>query len=646
MFQLKAPFSADIPQQQTVDRLLSHLESGQREQTLLGITGSGKTYVMAKVIAETGRPALILAPNKTLAAQLYQEMCQFFPDHAVRYFVSYYDYYQPEAYIPSTDTFIEKDAAINEKVEQMRLAATKSILEQPDTIIVASVSAIYGLGAPEAYVAMVLTIEKGQTVNQSDLLRHLAQLQYIRNQMKLERGTFRCHGDVIDVHPADHEQQAVRIYLFVDQVEKIDLFDPTTGQVIKPLARYSIYPKTHYVTPKSVIQAAMKPIRAELEAQHRYFLSEQKFIEAQRIKERVELDLELMQSQGYCSGIEHYSRHLTKQKPGDPPPTLMDYLPKHAIGFLDESHLTLPQLKAMYRGDQARKQTLVSHGFRLPSAMDNRPLKFEEFMERAPQLIYVSATPGELEVNAGCTTELIIRPTGLLDPIVEVRPAETQVQDVLTEIENTLKAKNRVLLLTLTKRFSEDITEYLMDQQYRVRYLHSDIGTVERAQIIYDFRAGKFDILVGINLLREGLDMPEVSLVAVFDADQAGFLRSKSALIQIMGRAARHVNGRAILYADNPTVAMQEAIFETQRRRDIQEKYNQQIGRQPKSIVKPYKPMIDGVEEDEIIDVPSDPQQREKLIKKMRADLQAAIRQEAYLEAAKLRDQIKQVESD
>lgn len=596
-FELEAPFKPAGDQPEAIDALVMGLESGEAYQTLLGVTGSGKTYAVAQVIQRVQRPTLVLAPNKTLAAQLYSEMRDFFPRNAVDYFVSYYDYYQPEAYVPSTDTYIEKDASINEHIDQMRLSATKSLLEREDTIIVATVSAIYGLGDPEAYHGMILHLRRGAFTDQRAILRRLAELQYTRNDLELRRGTFRVRGDVIDIFPAESERLAIRVELFGDEIEALSEFDPLTGEVTNPLSRTTVYPKTHYVTPRETLLNAIGQIKEELEQRLAQLRSQEKLVEAQRLESRTRFDLEMIQEVGYCAGIENYSRFLSGRAPGEPPPTLMDYLPSNALLVIDESHVTIPQLGGMYRGDRSRKETLVEYGFRLPSALDNRPLRFDEFEGLIPRTIFVSATPGPYELGRTETViDLVVRPTGLVDPEVEVRPVVTQVDDLLSEIRGRVAAGERVLVTTLTKRMAEDLTDYLSEHDVRVRYLHSDIDTVERVEIIRDLRAGVFDVVVGINLLREGLDLPEVSLVAVLDADKEGFLRSTRSLIQTIGRTARNIHGKAILYGDRITKSMREAIGETERRRHKQMAYNEAHGITPKGIVKAVKEIIDGVQ--------------------------------------------------
>ena len=595
-FSLESEFSPSGDQPAAIDNLVSGLEAGEAWQTLLGVTGSGKTFTIANVIQKVQRPAIIMAPNKTLAAQLYSEMRDFFPKNAVEYFVSYYDYYQPEAYVPASDTFIEKDASVNDHIEQMRLSATKALLERRDTIIVATVSAIYGLGDPESYHGMILHLRIGDFMDQRAILKRLAELQYTRNDIELHRGTFRVKGDVIDIFPAESERYAVRIELFGEEVESLSEFDPLTGEVRNQLHRFTVYPKSHYVTPRHTVLHAVEKIREELKLRLEELRNQDKLVEAQRLEQRTRFDMEMMQELGYCQGIENYSRYLSGRNAGEPPPTLIDYLPNDAIMVIDESHVTIPQIGAMYKGDRSRKETLVEYGFRLPSALDNRPLRFDEFERLMPQSIFVSATPGPYELeHTPIVTDQVVRPTGLLDPEVEVRPALTQVDDLLSEIRLRTRAGERVLVTTLTKRMAEDLTEYFLDHGVKVRYLHSDIDTVERVEIIRDLRAGEFDVLVGINLLREGLDLPEVSLVAILDADKEGFLRSTRSLIQTIGRAARNLHGRAILYADRITGSMKQAMEETDRRRVKQHAYNVEHGITPKGVAKSVKNIIDGV---------------------------------------------------
>jgi excinuclease ABC subunit B len=594
-FNIKSKYSPAGDQPKAIASLVEGLNDGLACQTLLGVTGSGKTFTMANVISEVQRPTLILAHNKTLAAQLYGEMKEFFPENAVEYFVSYYDYYQPEAYVPSTDTFIEKDSSINEHIEQMRLSATKALMERRDVVIIASVSAIYGLGDPKSYMKMLLHLRQGDTMDQRDILRRLAELQYKRNDLAFERGSFRVRGDVIDIFPADSEKQAVRVELFDEEIEQISLFDPLTGAVDKVVARTTVFPKTHYVTPREKIIAAVDNIKEELVERKAQLLDLNKLIEEQRISQRTQFDIEMMMELGYCSGIENYSRYLSGRAPNEPPPTLLDYFPKDGLLIIDESHVTVSQVGAMYKGDRSRKETLVEFGFRLPSALDNRPLKFNEFEHIAPQTIYVSATPGnyELEKCDGDVVEQVVRPTGLIDPEIEIRPVATQVDDVLSEIHKRVEVNERVLITTLTKKMAEDLSEYLNEHGVKVRYLHSDIDTVERIEIIRDLRIGVFDVLVGINLLREGLDMPEVSLVAILDADKEGFLRAEKSLIQTIGRAARHINGRAILYADRITGSMKKAMDETDRRRAKQVEHNTKHGITPQALNKPITDIMD-----------------------------------------------------
>lgn len=595
VFSLESKFEPAGDQPTAIKKLVDGLESGVASQTLLGVTGSGKTYTIANVIKQMGRPTIIMAPNKTLAAQLYGEMKEFFPHNAVEYFVSYYDYYQPEAYVPASNTFIEKDASVNAHIEQMRLSATKALLERKDVVLIASVSAIYGLGDPDSYMKMLLHLRQGDFMGQRDILIRLSELQYKRNDIELQRGTYRVRGEVIDIFPAESEREAIRIELFDDEIERLSELDPLTGQINKRIARTTIYPKTHYVTPREKILAATEEIKEELRERRQYLLDNNKLIEAQRITERVQYDIEMMVELGYCSGIENYSRYLSGRSSGDGPPTLLDYLPADGLLIIDESHVTVPQIGAMYKGDRSRKMNLVEYGFRLPSALDNRPLMFEEFERLMPQTIFVSATPSlyELEKSTGEIAEQVVRPTGLLDPVLEVRPVGIQVDDLLSEIHKRVAVNERVLVTTLTKRMSEDLSEYLDEHGIKVRYLHSDIDTVERVEIIRDLRLGRFDVLIGINLLREGLDLPEVSLVCILDADKEGFLRSERSLIQTIGRAARNVNGKVILYADRITNSMAKAMGETERRREKQHLHNVANGIVPRGVVKSITDVMD-----------------------------------------------------
>lgn len=627
-FKLFQPYLPAGDQPAAIEQLVEGIDDGLMYQTLLGVTGSGKTYTMANIIARTGRPAIVLAPNKTLAAQLYAEMREFFPRNAVEYFVSYYDYYQPEAYVPSRDLFIEKDSSINEHIEQMRLSATKSLLERPDTIIVGTVSCIYGIGNPGDYHAMVLTLRKGDRIARQELLARLVAMQYERNDLDFQRGVFRARGEVVDIFPAENAELALRVSLFDDEIEELELFDPLTGKVVQKLNRFTVFPSSHYVTPRETVLRAIETIKLELRERLEFLTREGHLVEAQRLEQRTRFDLEMLQELGFCKGIENYSRHLSGAAPGDPPPTLIDYLPRNSLMFIDESHVTIGQLGAMYRGDRSRKETLVQFGFRLPSAMDNRPLKLEEFERRMPQTVFVSATPAAYEQeHADNVVEQVVRPTGLVDPEIEVRPATTQVDDLLGEIKLRTAQEDRVLVTTLTKRMSEDLTEYLSENGIRVRYLHSDIDTVERAEIIRDLRLGVFDVLVGINLLREGLDLPEVSLVAILDADKEGFLRSERSLIQTIGRAARNLNGKAILYADRMTDSMQRAIEETERRRAKQIAFNEEHGITPRGVNKAVRELIDGV-------VASDPTAslREDVPEELIRDEKAAAREIKRLE--------------
>ena len=657
-FRIKSDYQPAGDQPQAITNLVNGLQDGLAHQTLLGVTGSGKTFTIANVIQQLQRCTMILAPNKTLAAQLYGEMREFFPENSVEYFVSYYDYYQPEAYVPSTDTYIEKDASINEHIEQMRLSATKSLLERPDSIIVATVSAIYGLGDPQSYLQMVLHLDQGDQIDQRKILRRLAEMQYTRNDIELHRGTYRVRGEVIDIFPAESEREAARIELFDDEIESLAWFDPLTGEILRKVPRITIHPKTHYVTERQTILDAIEAIKIELKERLEQLYAANKLVEAQRLEQRTRFDIEMMFEIGYCSGIENYSRYLSGRNAGEPPPTLFDYLPKNALLVVDESHVTIPQLGGMYRGDRARKENLVEYGFRLPSALDNRPLRFDEFEQMAPQRIYISATPGPYEYeHSDQVVEQVVRPTGLIDPVVEVRPVTTQVDDLLSEINLRVAQAERVLVTTLTKRMAEDLTEYLAEHGVRVRYLHSDIETVERVEIIRDLRLGQFDVLVGINLLREGLDMPEVSLVAILDADKEGFLRSETSLIQTIGRAARNLNGKAILYAAKITGSMQRAIAETDRRREKQKQYNQQHGITPEGVKKAIMDIMEGAHYDtraqrkkwaKAAEEPAEyagqpPELLIKKIKQLEDRMYKHARDLEFEEAAKLRDEIQRI---
>ncbi|MEM7401259.1 MAG: excinuclease ABC subunit UvrB [Pseudomonadota bacterium] len=656
-FQLNTKFEPAGDQPEAISTLVDGLSDGLAHQTLLGVTGSGKTFTIANVIQKVQRPTIILAPNKTLAAQLYGEMKEFFPKNSVEYFVSYYDYYQPEAYVPSSDTFIEKDASVNDHIEQMRLSATKALFERPDTIIVATVSAIYGLGDPKAYLGMVMHLDRGDRIDQRKLLRRLAELQYSRNDFELRRGTFRVHGEIIDVHPAESEREGIRIELFDDEIENLSYFDPLTGELIRKVPRLTIYPKTHYVTPREILLKAIDSIKEELKEQLKKLRDENRLVEEQRLEQRTRFDLEMIQEIGYCNGIENYSRYLSGRAPGEPPPCLLDYLPDNALMVMDESHVSVPQFGGMYKGDHSRKSTLVEYGFRLPSAMDNRPLKFEEFEALIPQMIYVSATPGPYEVEkSDAVAEQVVRPTGLVDPEIEVRPVSSQVDDVHSEITERIQKDERILITTLTKRMAEDLTEYLGEHNVRVRYLHSDIDTVERVEIIRSLRKGDFDVLVGINLLREGLDIPEVSLVAILDADKEGFLRSERSLIQTVGRAARHLSGKAIMYAENITGSMKKAIEETNRRRVKQVTFNKQHGITPKGIKKNVSDIMEGAHKmpyelgrgvklskvaEEIIQYSrTSPEHGMKKVKQLEQKMYEHAKNLEFEEAARMRDEI------
>jgi excinuclease ABC subunit B len=657
-----SPFEPAGDQPVAIDTLVEGLEAGLAHQTLLGVTGSGKTFSIANVISRLQRPALIMAPNKTLAAQLYGEFKEFFPNNSVEYFVSYYDYYQPEAYVPASDTYIEKDSSVNAHIEQMRLSATKALLQRRDAIIIASVSAIYGLGDPQSYLQMVLHLDRGDRLAQRDVLRRLTELQYERNDVAFQRGTYRVRGDVIDVFPAESEKDAVRIGLFDDEIEEISIFDPLTGEVLNKVPRYTIFPKSHYVTPRERVVRVLDEIKEEMVERVKELTAANKLVEAQRLEQRTRFDLEMIQELGYCSGIENYSRYLSGRGPGEAPPTLFDYLPDDALLILDESHVTVPQIGAMFKGDRSRKETLVGYGFRLPSALDNRPLRFEEWERLAPQMIFVSATPGKYEIAQNSpTVEQVVRPTGLVDPPVEIKPATNQVDDLLGEIRTVVAANERVLVTTLTKRMAEDLTDYLGEHDVRVRYLHSDIDTVERMEVIRDLRLGEFDVLVGINLLREGLDMPEVSLVAILDADKEGFLRSEGSLIQTMGRAARNAQGRVILYADKVTGSMQRAMDETQRRREKQLAYNETHGIVPQTINKRIADVMEGARSSAPkrgkgagkkgasappVVIPDNPKALGKLLAQMEKQMLDHAQNLEFEEAAQLRDQVIQIKRE
>ena len=661
-FKIQSRYQPAGDQPTAIKQLVEGLNHGELHQTLLGVTGSGKTFTVANVIQQTQRPAMIMAPNKTLAAQLYGEMKEFFPENSVEYFVSYYDYYQPEAYIPASDTFIDKDASLNEHIEQMRLSATKALLERRDTIVVATVSAIYGLGEPESYFQMVLHLVRGDMVKQRDILRRLAEMQYTRNDIELRRATYRVRGEVIDVFPAESEEQALRIELFDDEIERLSMFDPLTGEILQRISRFTIYPKSHYVTPRDQLLIAVEKIKLELAERLTELRDNHKLVEAQRLEQRTLFDIEMILEVGYCSGIENYSRHLSSRADGESPPTMFDYLPKDGLVFIDESHVTVPQIGAMYKGDRSRKETLVEYGFRLPSALDNRPLRFDEFEQIVGQRVYVSATPGSYEKeHSGAVVEQVVRPTGLVDPLIEVRPATTQVDDLLSEINKRVALEERVLVTTLTKRMSEDLTDYLLEHGIKVRYLHSDIQTVERVEIIRDLRLGVFDVLVGINLLREGLDIPEVSLVAILDADKEGFLRSQVSLIQTIGRAARNSKGKAILYGDKITRSMQLAIEETQRRRAKQEEFNQLNNIQPKTVFKSVTDILElsipgsggsiastraKVAEPAAEYKPLTPKQAAKTLKQLEDKMYQHAKNLEFEEAARVRDQIKLLQAE
>ena len=657
-YKLHQSFAPAGDQPEAITKLVEGVADGLAYQTLLGVTGSGKTFTMANVIARLGRPAIIIAPNKTLAAQLYAEMREFFPENAIEYFVSYYDYYQPEAYVPSRDLFIEKDSSINAHIEQMRLSATKSLLERDDAVIVATVSCIYGIGDPVDYHGMILHLREHENISQRDVIKRLTEMQYERNEIEFSRGHFRVRGDVLDIFPAESSEAAVRVSLFDDEVESMTLFDPLTGHTLQKLSRYTIYPSSHYVTPRSTTLRAIETIKAELKDRAEFYYQSHRLVEAQRIEQRTHFDLEMLNELGFCKGIENYSRHLSGKKPGEPPPTLIDYLPRNAIMIIDESHVTVPQVGGMYKGDRSRKENLVNYGFRLPSALDNRPLKFAEFEKMMPQTIFVSATPADYEnTHSGQVVEQVVRPTGLVDPVIEIRPVATQVDDLMSEVSLRTAKSERVLVTTLTKRMAEDLTDYFSDHNIRVRYLHSDIDTVERVEIIRDLRLGKFDVLVGINLLREGLDIPEVSLVAILDADKEGFLRSERSLIQTVGRAARHINGTAILYADRITNSMRRALDEMTRRREKQLLFNQENNVTPRGVHKRIKDLIDGVYNIESAqqdlkaaqvraryDAMSEPQLT-KEIKRLEKKMLSAAKNLEFEQAAQYRDELKTLKS-
>lgn len=655
-YKLHQPFEPAGDQPEAINKLMEGITDGLSFQTLLGVTGSGKTFTMANVIARLGRSTLIIAPNKTLAAQLYSEMRDFFPENAVEYFVSYYDYYQPEAYIPSRDLFIDKDSSINEHIEQMRLSATKSLLERDDAIIISSVSCIYGIGNPADYHGMILHLRENEKISQREVIKRLTEMQYERNDIEFSRGVFRVRGDIIDIFPAENSETAVRISLFDDEVEGMSLFDPLTGRQLSKVSRYTVYPSSHYVTPRDTTLRAINSIKAELTERIEFYQKNNKLVEVQRIEQRTRFDLEMLNELGFCKGVENYSRHLSGKNPGDPPPTLIDYLPPNSLLVVDESHVTIPQVGGMYKGDRSRKENLVNYGFRLPSALDNRPLRFDEFKQMIPQTVFVSATPSDYErEHSGQIVEQVVRPTGLIDPEIKICPASTQVDDLMSEANIRIKKGERVLVTTLTKRMAESLTEYYSDHGMRVRYLHSDIGTVERVEIIRDLRLGKFDILVGINLLREGLDIPEVSLVAILDADKEGFLRSERSLIQTMGRAARHINGTAILYADKITNSMRRAIDETDRRRDIQIQFNKDNNITPRSVNKRVKDLIDGVYDleneqqnlkDEKIQARYDSMSEKQLAKEIKSQekkMFKAAKNMEFEEAAQHRDELKKL---